>query len=275
MAITAAMVKTLREKTGLPLMDCKKALSESDGDQEKAIELLRKKGAGKIEKMAGRETTQGRIACFVDTANKRAGMVALRCETAPVAKTDDFVDLANQMARCAAVSEAPTPESILDESLVDDPSRKLSDLKAEVFNRLRENIQVAHVARLNGHIGSYIHHDSQKGAMVAFNGECPEALANGICMHVTAINPQATRREEIDAAEVEKERAVVVESVKDKPAAIIDKIVDGKMNKWFGEIALLEQAYALDDKKTVGEALKEASADLTIDGFVRCEVGGA
>ena len=116
---------------------------------------------------------------------------------------------------------------------------------------------------------------SSANPMVEFSGECPVPLASGICMHVTAIDPRATRREEIDAAEAEKERRLAAESVKDKPANIIDKIVDGKMNKWFGEIALLEQAYALDDKKTVAAALKEASADLTINRFVRCEVGGA
>lgn len=274
MAITAAMVKTLRERTGLPLMDCKNALSEVDGDEDKAIQVLRKKGAAKIEKMAGRETSQGRVACFVDAENRRAGIVELRCESAPVAKTDDFIDLANLMARQAAAAEAPTPESILNAPLLDDPSRTIADALAEVFNRLRENIQLANVARLTGHIGSYVHHDQQKGALVAFSGECPPQLANGVCMHVTAINPKSTRRDEIDAALVEKERAAALESAKGKPENIIDKIVDGKMNKWFGEIVLLEQAYVLDDKKSVGDALKEVSQDLTITGFARFVVGG-
>ena len=274
MAITASMVKSLREKTGLPLMDCKNALSESDGDEDKAVEVLRKKGAGKIEKMAGRETSQGRVACYVDVENKRAGMVELRCETAPVANTDDFIELAIQMARLAAAAESPTAESLPNETLIDDPSRKLSDLSAEVFNRLRENIRIGHVGRLTGNIAYYIHHDNQKGAMVAFSGECPQELSNGVCMHVTAINPSATRREQIDSALIEKERQLALESVEGKPEKIIGKIVEGKMNKWFGEIVLLEQAYVLDDKKTVGEALAQVSPDLTVDGFVRCQVGG-
>lgn len=274
MAITAAMVKTLRERTGLPLMDCKNALSETGGDEDKAIEVLRKKGAGKIEKMADRETSQGLVACFVDVENKRAGMVELRCESAPVAKTDEFIDLANRMARQTAAADAPTPESILNAPLLDDPNRTIADVLAEAFNRLRENIQLANVARLSGLVGSYVHHDGQKGAMVAFSSECPPQLANGVCMHVTAINPKSTRRDEIDRALVEKERTVAKEAAKGKPENIIDKIVDGKMNKWFGEIVLLEQAYVLDDKKSVGDALKEVSPDLTINGFARFQVGG-
>ena len=274
MAITASMVKSLREKTGLPLMDCKKALSESGGDEDKAVDLLRKKGAGKIEKMAGRETSQGRIACYVDVEKKRAGMVALRCETAPVANTDDFIELANQMARHAAAAESPTAESLPNEILIDDPARKLRDLTAEVFNRLRENIKIGNAGRLTGNVAYYIHHDNQKGAMVEFSGECPKELSKGVCMHVTAVNPDATRREQIDSALVEKERQLAAESVKGKPENIIGKIVEGKMNKWFGEIVLLEQAYVLDDKKTVAEALAQASPGLTVNGFVRCEVGG-
>ena len=178
------------------------------------------------------------------------------------------------MAKAAAAAEAPTAESLPNETLADDPSRKLSDLSAEIFNRLRENIKIGHVDRLTGNIAYYIHHDSQKGAMVAFSGECPKELSNGVCMHVTAINPSATRREQIDGALVEKERQLAAESVKGKPENIIGKIVDGKMNKWFGEIVLLEQAYVLDDKKTVAEALADVSPDLTVNGFVRCQVGG-
>jgi elongation factor Ts len=269
------MVKALREKTGLPMMDCKAALVEAGGDEAKAIDVLRKKGAGKIEKMADREAGQGRLACVIDDANKRGALVEVRCETAPVAKTDDFIELCNQIARHAAAAEAPTPQSLPDMPLIDDPSRKLRDYIAEVFNRLRENIQIARVAKMTGHLARYIHHDGQKGCLVEFSGAVPGELAGGVCMHVTAINPSATNREEIDSAAVEKERELARESVKDKPANIIDKIVGGKLDKWFAEIVLLEQAYVLDDKKSVGAKLKEVAPDLTVKRFARFQVGAS
>lgn len=275
MEITAAMVKALREKTGLPMMDCKAALTEAGGDETKAIEVLRKKGAGKIEKMADRVAGEGRVAASIDDGNKRGAIVEVRCETAPVAKTDDFIELANQIARHAAAAEAPTQQSLPDMPFLDDPSRKLRDYIAEVFNRLRENIQIARVAKLTGSLAKYIHHDGQKGCMVEFSGAVPNELAAGVCMHVTAINPAATRREQIDPAQVEKERELARESVKDKPANIIDKIVGGKLDKWFAEMVLLEQPYVLDDKKSVGAKLKEVSPNLTVNRFVRYQVGGA
>lgn len=273
MEITAAMVKSLRERTGLPLMDCKSALAESGGDVERAIEILRKRGAGKIEKMAGRETGQGRVACAVDAAKRCAGIVELRCESAPVARTEAFVELANQLARHAAAVDAPTPETILRQPFLDDGSRSLSDYMGEVVNRLRENVRIARVARLVGHAARYVHHDGQKGCIVAFNRECPAQLAAGVCMHVTASKPTATRREDVDPALVERERDIARASVTGKPPQIVEKIVQGKIDKWFSEIVLLEQPYVLDDKKSVGQALREASPELTVTGFVRYQVG--
>lgn len=275
MEISAAMVKTLRDKTGLSMMDCKQALVEAAGDQEKAVEVLRKKGAGRIDKMADREASQGRIAAYVDAANKRGGIIELRCETAPVAKTDDFIQLAGLLARQVAAMENPSVESLPAQPLLDEPSRKVQDRITDVFNRLRENMVIKRVSRLTGHLGMYVHHDGQKGALVEMSADCPDSVRTDVCMHITAVKPACTRREQVDPALVAKERELAMESVKGKPANIIQKIVDGKIDRWYGEIVLLEQPFVKEEKKSVGQMLRDVSPSLTVNGFVRFEVGAS
>ena len=274
MEITAAMVKALRDKTGLPMMDCKKALVETGGDEEKAIDWLRKAGLGRIRKMATRETTEGRVACHVDPQGQCAGIAELRCETAPVANTDDFINLAATMARHAAQSEAATPETLLEQPLSDDPSRKLSDFVHEVFNRIRENIKLARVGRLTGHLGYYVHHNGQVGVLLEMSEDCPAELKADVCMHITALNPGAVRREDVEPAEVEKERQVFAEEAKGKPEHIVEKMVTGKLNRLYSEFVLLEQPFVKDDKKSVGQVLMDVSPSLTVNRFLRFEVGG-
>lgn len=274
MEVTAAMVKSLRDMTGLSMMDCKQALVEAGGNSEKAVEILRKKGAGRIEKMGDRETTQGRIACFVTPAADRGGLVELRCETAPVAKTDDFVGLAATLARQAAVASAPpTPATLPQEKL--DSGKSIADLQLDVFNRLRENMVIARVTQMRGYVGAYVHHNGMVGALVEFNRACPPELAKDIAMHVTAARPMVARREEVDPALVAKERELAAEQVKGKPPQIVDKIVTGKIDKWMTEIVLLEQPFVKDDKQSVAQVLKAAAPDLTVTRFARFEVGGA
>jgi elongation factor Ts len=274
MAITAGMVKALRDKTGLPMMECKKALAEAGGDEEKAIEVLRRLGAGQIRKMASREVTEGRIACYVDPETQQAGIVELRCETASVANTDDFVKLAAAIARQAAVTEAPAAETIRAQPYVDNPSRTLADHMDEVFNRLRENLRIARVARLAGNVGQYLHHNAQVGVLVEMSGPCPEELKTDLCMHIAALNPAYTHREEVHAKEVEQQKTLFAEAAKGKPEPIVEKIVAGKLNRWYSEFVLLEQPFVKDDKKSVGQVLKEVAPDLTVTHFVRYEVGG-
>lgn len=274
MEITAAMVKALRDMTGLSMMDCKQALVESGGDSEKAVEVLRKKGAGRIEKMVDRETTQGRIAAFVSPGLDRGGIVELRCETAPVAKTDDFIGLAATLARLTALaSNAPTPATLAAEKT--DSGKSVADVQLDVFNRLRENMVIARVAQMRGSVGAYVHHNGMVGALVEFNRACPPELAKDIAMHVTAARPLVARREEVDPALIAKERALAAEQVKGKPPQIVDKIVSGKIDKWMTEIVLLEQPFVKDDKQSVASVLKAAAPDLTVTRFARFEVGGA
>jgi elongation factor Ts len=275
MQITAAMVKALRDKTGLPMMDCKKALTEAGGDEDKAIEWLRKAGLGRIQKMAARETAEGRIACHVDPRRQCAGIVELRCESAPVSGTEDFVNLANLAARQAAESEVADPQQLLEQPLADDPSRKLSDAMHDVFNRIRENMKLARAARLTGHVGQYVHHNAQVGVLVEMSEECPDQLKADVCMHIAALKPGALRREQVDPAEVERERQAVAEEAKGKPENIVEKIVTGKLNRWYSEFVLLEQPFAKDDKKSVARMLMDISPSLTVKRFLRFEVGGA
>ncbi|RMF76094.1 MAG: translation elongation factor Ts [Planctomycetota bacterium] len=274
MEITAAMVKALRDKTGLSMMDCKKALVEAGGDEAKAIELLREKGLAKVAKMADREAGEGRIGCYVDADNQRAAIVELRCETAPVANTDDFKTLTDLIARHAAAHESPTPENIRDMKLLDDASRTVGDAINDVFNRLRENIQIARIAKVVGPTAHYVHFDGQKGALARFNAPCPDELGAGVCMHIVAMNPPCLRREDADPAEVEAERQRYAADAEGKPPEIAERIIEGKLGRWYSEFVLLEQPYVKDDKKSVGQALREANPDLTIEQFIRYQVGG-
>ncbi len=275
MAISAAMVKELREKTGLPMMECKNALEENNGDMNAAIDALRKKGLAQASKRAGRATAEGRINFYHDQAKGRAAMVETLCETEPVSGTEDFLKLGEAAAYAATSLDEPTPEAILDQPLPDSPSTKIGDFLGEVINRIRENIKLGRIGVASGHFARYLHHDNRKGVLVEFSGACPEELANDICMHVVAMRPSCARREEVDPQLVEAERKIASEQVQGKPANIVDKIVDGKINKWYSEIVLLEQPFVKDDKKTVGQVLKEADANLTVNRFVRLEVGEA
>jgi len=274
MAITAAMVKALRDKTGLPMMECKKALTEAGGDEEKAIEVLRKLGAGKVLKLSTREATEGRIACYVDPENKRGGIVELRCETAPVANTEDFAKLAVTIARQVATTGATDGETLRAQPLSDEPSRTLGVHFDDVFNRVRENMKIARAGQLSGNLGHYVHHNAQVGVLVEMSGECTPELKTDICMHIAAMNPPCLRREDADPKEVEQQKAAFAEEAKGKPEAIVEKIVSGKMNRWFSEFVLLEQPFVKDDKQSVAKVLQALAPDLTVTRFLRYEVGG-
>lgn len=270
MAISAAMVKELREETGLPMMECKQALEEAGGEKAKAIEILRKKGLAQITKRAGRTTTEGRVVCHVDEANGRAAIAELLCETAPVADNEDFRRLADTIARVAARTGSELPDAILSQAA---DGGTVQDMLTDVVNRIRENIKVGRIGVCQGEVGYYLHHDNKKGVLVDFSTSCPPELKNDVCMHIVAMRPPYARRENVPVDLVEKEKALAREQVKGKPENIIDKIVAGKINKWFAEICLLEQPFVKDDKKTVAQVLREVSPDLTVNKVVRFEIG--
>jgi elongation factor Ts len=269
------MVKDLRERSGLPMMDCKQALSETGGDAEKALELLRKRGAAAAEKKAGRATSEGRIGAFIDRAKGIAAIVEMLCESAPVGNSPAFKELANNVAREAALSGQTNAEALRNQKLADNPAATVNDLVCDVVNVIRENMQVGRVVRMEGHPAVYAHFTGKVGVILNAEGTGSDEVLNDVCMHIAAMRPQAVSREQIPAGEVEKEREIASEQVRaaGKPANIVDKIVSGKLDRWFSERVLLEQPFVKDDKRTVGDVLKQAGVKVT--QFARLEVGVA
>jgi elongation factor Ts len=274
MSISAADVKALRDRTNQPMMDCKAALIEASGDKEKAVDILRKKSKDVQDKKVGRETAEGRIAAFIDPTQKVGALVEMRCESAPVAKGDDFARLANDIAKQVALKAPASVEVLLTQPLVDDPKRTVSDRITEVVGLIRENMKPARIVRMTGLLGYYIHHDFSVGVMVQVEGDKADPqLLRDICMHITAKNPVAARREDISPETLAKEKEIAKSqaAATGKPANIVEKIAEGKMKTWFAENVLLEQPFVKDDSKTVGDLLKNAGLKLV--KFVRLRVG--
>jgi elongation factor Ts len=276
--ITAAQVNTLRQRTNAPMMECKAALTEANGDMEKAVEIIRKKSKHAVDKGAGRETAEGRIAIHIDPAQKAGAIIEVRCESAPVAKNDLFVQLANDLARQAALKGAGSVDDLLKQPFLDDPKKTVKDRIEDVIGLIRENMRLHRLTRLTGQLGSYVHHDGSVGVLLQVEGgEAPPQVLRDVCMHITAKNPVAARREDVPADKVEKEKEIARGQVAadpknaSKPANIIDKILEGKLKTWFAENVLVEQPFVKDDTKTVGDLLK--GAGVKVVKFVRYKVG--
>jgi elongation factor Ts len=273
--ISAAAVKALREKTGLPMMDCKRALGESNNDIQKAIELLRKAGAKIAEKRAGRSTTSGRISVFVDLNRKVGTMIDLRCESAPVAANDQFIQLANDLAKQLALGPgAATPEALLAQASPSQPDHTLQQQFDDLMNRIREVFKLERIIRIDSACGGYAHHNAAAGVLLQIEGG-NEELARDICMHAAAMRPSVTNREELDAAEIEKEREILTAQARKegKPENIIAKMVEGRLRDFYAQRCLIDQPIANEmkyGKKTVGEMAKEAG--MKIIRFVHWEL---
>jgi elongation factor Ts len=276
--ITAADVKKLRDRTNAPMMDCKAALEQAGGDMDKAMQILREKNAKIQVAKAEREVAEGRIAIHVAPQQQAAAMVELRCESAPVAKNQVFVELAQALARHIALTpaQADTVEALLAQPWIDDPQRTVQDRIGEAVGLIRENMKPARFLRLSGgQFGEYVHHDGSVGVLIQVEGAAaadPQLLRN-ICMHITAKQPLYTRREEVDAATVEREREIARNqaAATGKPPSVAEKIAEGKLNTWFAENVLVEQPFLKDESKTVGQLLQ--AAGLTVKRFVRFKVG--
>jgi elongation factor Ts len=278
MNVSATAVKTLRDRTNMPMMDCKAALIEAGGDMEKAVENLRKKNKDAVDKKASRETAEGRIAVFIDPAQQVGAILEMRCESAPVVKSEQFIALANDFAKQAALKNPESLEALLAQPFVDDPSKKMADRLAEVIGLIRENMKPARLARLTGLLGSYVHHDGSVGVLVQVVGaKADPQLLRDVCMHVAARNPAFGRREDVPPATIDKEKEIAKSQIeadpknKNKPAQILDKIAEGKLKTWFAENVLVEQPFVKDDSKTVGDLLK--AAGLQLGTFLRYKVG--
>lgn len=277
MAITAADVKTLRDKTNAPMMECKAALTEAGGDMEKAIELLRKKMKDIQVKRGERETAEGRIAAFVAPDGKVGALLELRCESAPVAKSEHFVKLAHALAKQIAVGQPKSVEELLTQKMPD--GKTVNEHIGDVIGLIRENMKPARFVRYEGGaIGAYEHHDGTVGVLVQTEGTATDAqVLRDVSMHVAARNPVSARKEDVPTATIDKEKEIAREQIandpknKSKPANILDMIIEGKMKTWFQENVLVEQPFVKDDTKTVGQLLQQHG--LKMARFTRYRVG--
>ena len=282
--ITAAIVMKLRKMSGQGMMDCKKALVEANGDLDEAMTILRKKGLATMAKRAGRDTTEGMVVCKKSDDGKTVAMSMLCCETDFGSKSDDFIEVAGKLADAGMICEADSGESIAD---VEIEGKTMAIHVTDLISKTGEKTEIGDFARYtvsgSGVIGAYVHFNNKIGALVDIETSSDEAsaaieaVAVEAAMHVVAVNPVGVDRDSLDAEVVAKERAEAAESVKDKPAEIIDKIVDGKMNKFFGENCVVDQPFVKDDSVTVGQAIsaaaKKGGGEAKIKRFMRFEIG--
>lgn len=258
--INAAMVKSLRDKTGLPMMECKKALQDAKGDEAAAVETLRKAGKKTMAARADRATEFGRMGIYADVNAGVGAMVELQCESAPVVGNSDFVQLANDLAKQLATGPgAATPEELLRQPSPSNPKQTLGDQKDDLSNRIREVFNVARMVRIDQAAGGYAHHTGVSGVLVEVSGK-DQQVANQIAMHVAAMRPKAVSKEDLDPALIEKEREILSEAARKegKPENIIAKMVEGRLRNFFQETVLNEQLFVKDDTKTVGKLAQDA-----------------
>jgi elongation factor Ts len=282
--ISAAAVMKLRKMSGQGMMDCKKALGEANGDLDEAMALLRKKGLATMAKRAGRDTSEGRIVCKMSDDKKTAVMVSLCCETDFVSKGDEFIATVDTMLEYCDVCGADSGiDAVLDTEV---GGKKFSEVVTDLVSKIGEKTEVGDYARYKvegtGVIGTYIHFNHKIGALVEIetSGDDVSAaiasIANEIAMHVTAVNPAGLDRDSIDPAVIEKEREIARDQMKGKPENIIDKIVEGKMGKFFKDNCVVAQPFVKDDSKSVEEALNAAAkaggGDAKIKRFIRFEI---
>ena len=270
--ITASLVKELRERTGAGMMECKKALTENNGDIDAAAEALRKSGAAKADKKADRVTAEGRIG--VAQAGGKAVLVEVNSETDFVANDVNFKAFVDAVAQAALASGAADVEALKSAKLAS--GETVEESRATTIQKLGENIQIRRLARVDGGntVGAYVHTNGKIGVLVDLAGGNAE-LASGLAMHVAAMNPPYNKAADVPAEFVAKEKEIELakmsEKDKAKPAEILEKIISGKINKIVGEVTLYGQNYVLDSDKTVEQALKGASGDVA--GFQRLVVG--
>src|SRR6202048_943963 len=268
MNITADTVKQLRERTGAGMMECKRALVETKGDLDAAAELMRKTGLAKADKKAARVAAEGTVA--VERAGSSAVLVEVNCETDFVARSDEFLAFARELARAALGKAPPDLNELLALSA---GGSSLEDQRRALIAKIGENISVRRFVRVTapGALGAYVH-GGRIGSLVALSGG-DEALAKDLAMHVAAVNPAYIDANGVPAAVLDKEREILAEQTKGekKPPEIVAKMVEGRLRKYLAEITLVGQPFVKDPDITVEKLLKKAGA--TVVQFVRYEVG--
>ena len=290
--ISAKLVKELREKTGAGMMECKKALTEVEGDIEKAIDFLRTRGLASAAKKAGRATNEGAIAEYISLDNKTGVLIEVNCETDFVAMNENFTSFVKLLAEVVAKDNPADAEALMEQSV---PNRDISvrELFGETVGKLGENIQVARFTRITldgtGALSAYIHGGAKIGIMVQFklgnqdsaDKEVFKIFARDVAMQVAAASPIAVRREDFDAAVVGREKEIYKTQAAEsgKPEAIQEKMAEGRLNKYFKESALVEQAFVKDMDISVDEYTKRVAKELgdtiEIEAFTRYDLGGS
>jgi len=281
MGITSAMVKELREKSGAGMMDCKKALVEASGALDDAMEILRKRGVALAAKKAGRVASEGLIGSYINDDKSLAVLVEVNCETDFVAKTDGFSEFIKDMVEVIRDNDPEDVDVLMDISY---KGKTVKEMQTDVVAKIGENIGVRRFTRIfvegSKKLAQYIHAGSKIGVIASFNdpnGKLDDSTAKEIAMHIAAMRPQYVKKEDVDDSIIAKEKEIILAQMgeTEKPPEILEKIVNGKINKFFSEVCLNDQIYVRDPdgKSSVAKWLKAIDSDLTVDSFVRLQVG--
>jgi elongation factor Ts len=275
MAVTAEAVKTLRERTGAGMMECKKALVETNGDLDAAAEIMRKSGLAKADKKAGRVAAEGVVVVEQAADGHRAVVVEVNSETDFVAREKDFQGFAAEVARTALAAQPASLEALLATRM--GSGKTVEETRRELIARIGENIGVRRFELISSDSPLAVYrHGTRIGVVVVLSGG-DDVLGHDLAMHIAAINPQYLSTDDVPADQLARERDILAAQVAQdpkaagKPAEIVAKMVDGKIRKFLGEITLLGQPFVKDDKQAVGDVLKKA--DARVARFVRYEVG--
>ena len=269
--ITAAMVKGLRDSTQLPMMECKKALVESNGDVEAAKQKLRESGKKFMGKRQDRATEEGRIGVYTSLSDRVGAMIELQCESAPVAANEEFIQLADDLAKQLATGPGANSADELWAQPSPSAGKTLEDQRDDLQNKIREVFRLARLERIDQSCGGFVHR-AKIGVLLAVEGGSDD-LAKDVALHIAAMNPKAVAIEDLDSSLIEAEREVQIERARKegKPENIIDKMIEGRMRNFYAEHVLTEQPFVRDEKQTVGALAK--SGEMKLVNFHRWQLG--
>lgn len=269
--VNAGLVKELRDKTAAGMMDCKKALTESNGDLEEAVQILRKKGIAKAAKKSTRDANEGLIGAWVSDDQKKGVIVEVNCETDFVARNDEFKTLVHSVEEVFAQAEVSLfNDGVPHQSLLN----QASELVAAAVGSMGEKLSFCRATLFQNSVGtisSYIHLGGKIGVLLDLEGDDAnkENILKDICLHIAAVDPEYLQRDEVSEDVIEKEKDVVKAQLAGKPAEIMDKIISGKIEKYYSEVCLMEQSFVKDPSQRI----KDVLGGLSIKGFVRFQLG--
>ena len=288
--ITSQMVKELREMTQAGMMDCKKALVEADGDMDKAVEWLREKGLAAAAKKAGRIAAEGVVASYITECGKVGVVVEVNCETDFVAKTDNFINFSKNVAKHIALANPADVDALMNQKFVDDETKTITDLVSDATVSIGEKISIRRFARYEtnkGAVESYIHMGGKIGVLLLVENDNEASIASetfktfyhDVALQIAAAKPSYVKKEEVPAENLAKEREILRAQAlnEGKPEKIVDKMVDGRIQKYYKEVCLIEQPFVKDGDKSIAqltaEVAKEIGANINIVSFERFERG--